>query len=152
MIDLGYNDRNAFSGLQTLTFVLCLYFLRVFLSLITWLFVACLSFKHKQLNRLHSFLVKGLFFNQIIRISMEAYFEFFLIGYMNYQTVSFTYNGEKIGIIETIFVFFMILIVLTSISIFILCKTKKQLEEEGNRNIKSFIGELYESTKIENKL
>jgi hypothetical protein len=46
----------------------------------------------------------------------------------------------------------MILIVLTSLSIFILCKTKKQLEKEGNRNIKSLIGELYESTKIENKL
>jgi hypothetical protein len=47
MIDLGYNDRNAFSGLQTLTFALFFYFLRVFLSLFIGIFVACLSCKNK---------------------------------------------------------------------------------------------------------
>jgi hypothetical protein len=45
----------------------------------------------------------------------------------------------------------MILIVLPSLSIFIIFKSKKQLEADGNRNLKFFIGELYESTKIENK-
>ena len=59
---------------------------------------------------------------------MEAYFEFFLFGQMNYKTAKFTYNGEKLGVIESIFVLFMILVVLKILSIYILCKTKKQLE------------------------
>ncbi len=84
MIDLGYNNRNAFSGLKTLTFVLLLYFARVFLALIAKFLVSCIGCKNKNIKMIYKFLVKGLFFNQIIRISMEAYFEFFLIGYMNY--------------------------------------------------------------------
>ena len=100
---------------------------------------------------MHSFLTKGLFFNQIIRISMEAYFEFYLIGYMNYQTLSFSFIGEKLGAIETGFVLFMILIVLKSLSIFILFKTKNQLENKGKKSIKHFIGEIYESIKIESR-
>ncbi len=84
MNDIGYNNRNAFSALKTLTFVLFLYFSRVFLSLCTGLFIYCIGLNNKKLKQLHQFLIKGIFFNQIIRISMEAYFEFFLIGYMNY--------------------------------------------------------------------
>jgi hypothetical protein len=45
----------------------------------------------------------------------------------------------------------MILVVLTSLSIFILFKSKKELEQE-KLGIKLYIGELYENTKIENKL
>jgi len=124
MIDIGYTDRNAFSGLKILTLVLLLYLLRVLLSLLTGICGACLSWKNKKFNKMHSFLTKGLFFNQIIRISMEAYFEFYLIGYMNYQTLNFSFIGEKLGAIETGFVLFMILIVLKSLSIFILFRTK----------------------------
>ena len=84
MIDIGLDKRNAFLGLKTLTIVLFLYFLRVFLSLCTGFCVAYLRWKHKYLKKVHFLLVKGLYFNQILRISMEAYFEFFLIGHMNY--------------------------------------------------------------------
>ncbi len=84
MIDIGLDKRNAFLGLKTLTIVLFLFFLRVFLSLCTGYCVACLRLKHKYLKKVHSFLVKGLYFNQILRISMEAYFEFYIIGHMNY--------------------------------------------------------------------
>ena len=55
-----------------------------------------------------------------------------------------------LGVIQTIFCLFMILFVLTSLSIFILFKSKKELEKE-ELVIKYFIGELYDSTKIENK-
>ena len=84
MIDFGYDNRNAFYGLKTLTIVLFLYFVRVFLSLCTGFFVAYKGWKNKYLNKAHYYLAKGLYFNQIIRISMEAYYEFFLVGYMNY--------------------------------------------------------------------
>ena len=84
MIELGYENRNAFYGMKTLTIVLFLYFTRVFLSLCTGILVKYIKCKNKYLKRAHFFLVDGIYFNQIIRISMEAYFEFFLIGYMNF--------------------------------------------------------------------
>jgi hypothetical protein len=124
MIDIGYDTRNAFSGLKLLTLALLLFFTRVFLSLCTGYLVAYLRWKNKFLRRAHSMIVKGLYFNQIIRISMEAYFEFFLIGYMNYKTAEFTYNGETLGVLETFFVLFMILVVLTSLSVLIIFKSK----------------------------
>lgn len=40
MIDIGYDNRNAFSGLKMLTIVLFLYFTRLFLSLCTGILVA----------------------------------------------------------------------------------------------------------------
>lgn len=63
MIDIGYDNRNAFSGLKILTLVLILYFLRVFLSLFTGIFVACLSWENKYLIKVHSLLVEGIYFN-----------------------------------------------------------------------------------------
>ena len=124
MVEIGYDDRNAFSGLKLLTLALFLFFTRIFLSLITGFFVAYKGWKNKYLNKAHFYLVKGLYFNQIIRISMEAYYEFFLVGYMNYQTLKFNFIGEKLGALETFFVLFMILIVLTSLSVLILFKIK----------------------------
>jgi len=34
---------------------------------------------------------------------MEAYYEFYLVGYMNYKTAEFSYIGEKLGSIESLF-------------------------------------------------
>ena len=66
---------------------------------------------------MHSVLIKGLYFNQIIRISMEAYFEFYLIGHMNYNTINFLFNGEILGALETVLILFMILVFLKILSI-----------------------------------
>ena len=63
MIDLGYDNRNAFYGMKTLTIVLFLYFTRVFLSLCTGILVECIKCKNKYLKRAHSFLVDGIYFN-----------------------------------------------------------------------------------------
>jgi hypothetical protein len=63
MIDIGYDNRNAFSGLKTLTIVLFLYFLRLFLSLCTGFFVAGLGCKNKYLNYAHYYLARGIYFN-----------------------------------------------------------------------------------------
>lgn len=80
---------------------------------------------------------------------MEAYFEFFLIGLMNLQSAEYSLSGEVLGALETFFVLQMIFITLPFLSIFVLIKSKKYLQQ---RNVKQYIGELYESTKIETKL
>jgi hypothetical protein len=99
MINVGYDNRNAFSGLKMLSLVLFLYFMRLFLSLCTGFFVVCISWKYKYINKAHYYLAKGIYFNQILRISMEAYFEFYLIGFMNFKNILITYNGEKLGVL-----------------------------------------------------
>jgi len=56
---------------------------------------------------------------------MESYFEFYLVGHMNYQSINFSFIGEILGALETVFVLFMILVVLKILSIFIIFKTQK---------------------------
>jgi hypothetical protein len=84
MIDIGYDNRNAFSGLKMLTFVLLFFSIRVILSLCTGFFIAFLGFKNRLLNKAHYYIAKGIYFNLIIIISMEAYYEFFIVGFMNF--------------------------------------------------------------------
>ena len=36
--------------------------------------------------KIHNYVVHGLFFNEILSISMEAYFEFYISGMMNVYT------------------------------------------------------------------
>ena len=62
---IGYNERNAFKGLGTLTFVVYLYFTRVFFTLLLAVFIKLTKgkFYGKQLKKLFYFSVKGLFFN-----------------------------------------------------------------------------------------
>jgi hypothetical protein len=56
-----------------------------------------------------------------------------------------------LGALETFFVLFMILIVLKILSFYIIFKKKNVLEKKGKRRIINFIGEIYESTKINNQ-
>ena len=63
MIDLGYDNRNAFYGMKTLTILLFLYFTRVLLSLCTGILVVCIKCKNDYLKRAHYFLVDGIYFN-----------------------------------------------------------------------------------------
>jgi hypothetical protein len=62
---IGYNERNAFKGLGTLTFVVYLYFTRVFFTLLLAVFIKVLNgkFYGKQLKKLYKFSAKGIFFN-----------------------------------------------------------------------------------------
>ena len=68
MKDLGYDDRNAFTGLKTLTFVLLLYFTRVFCSLFIGFIIGCLGFYNPILLKIHSFHVLKVFFLYLISI------------------------------------------------------------------------------------
>ena len=132
----------------TLTFVVYLYFTRVIFTLLLAVFIKATKGKYygEQLKKLFYFSVNGLFFNQIIRIAIEAYIEFFYIGVMNIYTAEYHLSGELLAIILTFFSHFMIFAVLPTLSLYVLCKNVEQLKRE---NFKNCIGEIYEGIKIE---
>ena len=121
MQNIGYDQRNAFKGLKTLTFVVGLYLSRVVISIILMLIIRFCKNDvwTKRLQSWYNFTSSGIFFNQIIRLSFEAYFEFYLIGMMNLQTAEYNLSGEFLGISLSYFVLSMILFVMPILSILI---------------------------------
>ena len=79
---------------------------------------------------------------------MEAYFEFYIFGMMNLYTAEYRMSGEIYGISHSYFVLSMIFVVCPVISIFVIYKSKNELESE---KLKERIGEMYEGTRINNK-
>jgi hypothetical protein len=104
-----------------LTFVVGLYLSRVIISIILMLIIRLCKNDvwNKRLQSWYNFTSSGIFFNQIIRLSFEAYFEFYLIGMMNLQTAEYNLSGEFLGISLSYFVLSMILFVMPTLSILI---------------------------------
>jgi hypothetical protein len=100
------------------------------------------------LIRVKTEIYKKVFFNEILRVSNEAYFEFYIFGMMNIFTAEYRSSGEIFGISHSFFVLFMIFGVCPSLSIFVICKSKDELEKV---EIKQRIGDIYDGLKIENK-
>ena len=66
---------------------------------------------------------------------------------MNLYTASNIYSGEIIGSILSFFIITIIDFILPFLSLYILWKTKKQLKD---KKLKSMIGDIYKTTKINN--
>ena len=73
---------------------------------------------------------KDLFFNHIFGLSLEAYFEFYITGILNIESLELNSNGEVLGALIAIFCLFLIHVVLPCISLYILSRTKKTLNDE----------------------
>jgi hypothetical protein len=65
---------------------------------------------------------KGIFFNQILGLSLEAYMEFYINSLLNIQTADFSTNGEWLGISLSYFSATMIHGVLPLLMIFIISR------------------------------
>lgn len=55
-------------------------------------------------------LLKGLFFNTIISLSMEGLLDFIVCSFLNIYTVDFSINGEILGFIISLFCSFCTII------------------------------------------
>ena len=84
MIDIGYDDRNAFSALGTVAIIIFNYFLRLIISLIlkTCLFV--FDIKQKWINKLERYLSNGMYFENLFFILIEAPIEILICSFINY--------------------------------------------------------------------
>ena len=82
-------------------------------------------------------------------LSLEAYFEFYITGILNIESLEINLNGEVLGLLLAIFCLFLIFAVIPFLSLYILSKTKKTLDTE---DFKYSFGEMYENTKYNTKL
>lgn len=79
--------------------------------------------KTNVLKKIYNWLKKGLFFKILFELAIEAFFELYINGYMNYLTLEYGTLGENLGLFFTIFSLGIIsLVFILSVWIFI-CKS-----------------------------
>jgi hypothetical protein len=96
MKDVGYDNRNAMLGLATFTFLIIIYFLRLFLVILMKLISFILGGRFYS-KEIYGYISKNLSFNPILSMSVEGFFDFMIFGYLNMKTAEFTTNGEFLG-------------------------------------------------------
>ena len=96
MQNVGFDNRNAMLGLATFTFLIIIYFIRVFLSFFMKILVLIFGGRFYT-KKLYKMVSKEIFFNKILAMSIEGFIEFIIFGYLNTKTREQTMNGEILG-------------------------------------------------------
>ena len=97
MQTITYNERNAFLGLGSTAIYIFIYFFNVLIVLILMLYIRITNGKfggHWLLEKT----IKGLFFNIILSMTMEGFFEFIIYSFLNFYSIDSTLNGEVLGV------------------------------------------------------
>jgi hypothetical protein len=145
---LDYNTSNALIGLGTIGIVLFLYILAV---IIIAFFKMFLVVTKKKLGgkKTYKFLYRKLFFNFIIEVSLEAYMELYIYGYISISSQFSFLSGDMIGIIIGFFSLLLSIVFLPFSLLKIIFFTNKQTLH-FERNIETW-GSLYEGIKYKTK-
>ena len=98
MQTISFSNRNAFLGLGTITVYIIAYFSQVLLATV-FKIVRMISGDKCTKNKVYQYLIKGLFFNTILTITMEGFIEFVVLGLLNIYTIDYSTNGEVLGLI-----------------------------------------------------
>ena len=124
---INFDNRNAFLGLGSVT----LYLLAIIFQIIIALFLKIFIFitGEKYINKSHlQKMLKGLFYNLILSMSMEGYIEFLVYGVLNICTIDTSSNGEILGMLFAFICIFSAVIFLPSALIWtIFSKDESQL-------------------------
>lgn len=118
MQELGYENHSCLTNLGSLAVLISAYYIR----LIIFATIVKIFVKMGKCKGFHDRLKKQLFFNEIIMISLGAYFELFISGYLNYLEPLYTYNGDIISNIFSYYSLSMTIIILPSIFLFMLTR------------------------------
>lgn len=119
MQDIGYNNHNSIRLLGSLCFLNLLYFTRVLI----WLpLIKTLSLLVPKFQAYSNKLLNEVIFEEIILLSFEAYLEYLISGYINYQFSFNTYNGEKAGIFVSYYVYIVSLVIFPLLMIYALTR------------------------------
>jgi hypothetical protein len=151
MQDIGYENRNAFLSYGTLTLLIYIYFIKMFISLSMAIYEQYKPIykKHKMYQYVFMSVKRGVYFNYILRLSLEAYFEFYIGGVLNFQSAQWNTNGEVLGILLAFFCLANVLFNLPLLSLYIFTRKLKKL---NNSKFKRVCGDMYENTKYDSKL
>ena len=109
MQNISYNYSNAFLGLGSGSIYLIIYFLIIILICLIKFFILITKGKFGGQNLIKK-LIKGLFFNAIISMTMEGYFEFLVFGIINAYTADLNSIGDILGITTAGFCLLMAII------------------------------------------
>jgi len=116
--------------------------------LILWPFVKMMSVYVKRFVPYSKKLLKNLLFGEIILISLEAYFEFLIGGYMNAYSSLDTTSGEKVGRYSGYYSLIVAAVVLPVFMIYVICQPKDRLRDP---DFEQRWGSLYSGIRIDNK-
>jgi len=116
---LGYDTHNSVQILGSLWVFSALFYLRL---LILWPLIKMVSLYVKKLVPYSNKLLQELLFGEIILISLEAYFEFLIGGYMNTYFSLNVMSGERIGTYTGYYSLIIACLVMPAFMIYVLCQ------------------------------
>jgi hypothetical protein len=121
------------------------YFIRLFVLLP---FVKLLSRFSPRIKKYSEGLFEQLIFGELIVISLEAYFEFIIAGYLNYLFQLNSTDGEVTAIYTSYYSLVMAIIILPSMMIFVINRPLSEIKEES---FKKRWGSLYDGFRLHSK-
>ena len=84
IIDIGYDDRNAFIALSTISLVIQYYLMRFVASLFFKIILILNNHKNKKLKSIYKIVSNGVFFSLIFKVMIEGIIEILIYSYFNY--------------------------------------------------------------------
>ena len=96
LVDIGYDSLNNIMLLQTLAVVLFIYIIQISLLGLFTLFITLTKNKYGGKN-LANKINEQLFFNPIIELFLQGYFEFLISALLTFKLDSYELLGEKIS-------------------------------------------------------
>ena len=126
MRDLGYEQHNAILNLGSLAIFSFLYYVK----LIFYIFVLKpMVFFTGRGKRMKRSLRKSLFYSDILALSIEAYIEFLICGYLNQTTPLYTTNGEIVANIVGHYSLVMTLVIIPLVFVYVLKQPIAKINE-----------------------
>jgi hypothetical protein len=83
-MDIGYDDRNAFIALSTISLVIQYYLIRLVASLFFKIILILNNHKNKKLKSIYKIVSNGVFFSFIFKVMIEGMTEILIYSYFNY--------------------------------------------------------------------
>ena len=144
MVDLGYETHNQLLNLGSLAIFLWFYLIKVILYLIL---MPC-KMMSPRVEKLMAFLRKGLFFNELVGLLIESYFEMLISTYLQLRAPLQTASGEIASIGFSYITIFLILVFLPGTMIWALTQPTEKLKED---KFKESWEDLYSGMKTNSK-
>jgi len=145
MQDLGYDSHNSVQILGSLWIFSVLFFVRLILYLPL---IMMLSMVFKKLVPYKKSLKKKLIIGEWVSISLEAYFEFLIAGYLNILYNLHELSGESAGFYTSFYALGVAGLIMPAFMVYILYQPLEKIRDDSFRDV---FGSFYEGMKVENK-
>jgi len=109
MQTISFDDRNAFTGLGSITIYLLAYFSQILIFIFVKIFIFVTGEIYLK-KKVLTVLMKGLFFNTILTLTMEGFIELIVNGVLNFYTRDTSTIGEILGFAVSIICIFLTVI------------------------------------------